>query len=39
MDKNTYADLLKECKGVIHTVGVLFDTKFKFKNEYQGSYE
>ena len=30
---------MEECTGVIHTVGVLFDTKFKFKNEYQGSYE
>ena len=39
MDKTTYANLVKECTGVIHTVGVLFDSKFKFKNEYKGSYE
>ena len=39
MEPSTYASLVKECTGVIHSMGVLFDTKFKFKDEYMGSYE
>jgi uncharacterized protein YbjT (DUF2867 family) len=32
MTPATYADALKESKGVIHSIGVLIDTKFKFKD-------
>jgi uncharacterized protein YbjT (DUF2867 family) len=34
MDTSSYAGLLPGCVGVIHSVGVLFDSKFKFQNTY-----
>ena len=39
MDISSYKSIVKDCQGVIHSLGVLLDTKFFWKNEYKGSYE
>lgn len=39
MDTSSYKSIVKDCKGVIHSLGVLLDTKFFWKSEYKGSYE
>lgn len=40
LNTESYKDILNECEAVIHTVGILLDSKtFNFKDSYEGSYE